>query len=193
MQTRRQFLQESIAATVAFIVVGCSPSRRRHASRVVPTATTTIDAGGFGGRVDAGPFDALLTSITKSGTPRYVAPARAYVAPYPFEFAERARSVYPADALALLSAGAVVLYQRCTHLGCRVPFCESSQWFECPCHDAKFDRVGENRHGPAPRGMDLMKASIEHGRLAIDTGTILAGLPVGTNTTHQAAEGPFCA
>ena len=73
-----------------------------------------------------------------------------------------------------------------------MPWCESSQWFECPCHDAKFDRVGEYRQGPAPRGMDLMKAEVVRGRLVIDTGTILEGLPIGTNTTHQAPAGPFC-
>jgi len=53
-------------------------------------------------------------------------------------------------------------------------------------------RVGEQRAGPASRGMDLMKASIEHGRLVIDTGTIIPGRPAGTNTTRQAPAGPFC-
>jgi cytochrome b6-f complex iron-sulfur subunit len=85
-----------------------------------------------------------------------------------------------------------VLYQRCTHLGCRVPFCDSSQWFECPCHAALFDRVGEYREGPAPRGLDLMAARVERGRLIVDSGALVRGLPVGTNTTHQEPEGPFC-
>ena len=50
------------------------------------------------------------------------------------------------DALPMLEAGVIVLYQRCTHLGCRVPWCATSQWFECPCHGAKFDQIGEHRH-----------------------------------------------
>ncbi|MDH5519066.1 MAG: Rieske 2Fe-2S domain-containing protein, partial [Acidimicrobiia bacterium] len=28
----------------------------------------------------------------------------------------------------------VALSESCTHLGCRVPYCESSNRFECPCH-----------------------------------------------------------
>ena len=50
--------------------------------------------------------------------------------------------------------GFVALYQRCVHLGCRVPFCQTSQWFECPCHGSKYNRVGEKKAGPAPRGLD---------------------------------------
>ena len=34
------------------------------------------------------------------------------------------------------------LYQRCVHLGCRVPFCASSKWFECPCHGSKYNFAG---------------------------------------------------
>ncbi len=44
------------------------------------------------------------------------------------------------------------LYQRCVHLGCRVPFCNSSKWFECPCHGSKYNEAGEYQLGPAPRG-----------------------------------------
>ena len=29
-----------------------------------------------------------------------------------------------------------------------------SQWFECPCHGSQYNRVGEKKGGPAPRGMD---------------------------------------
>src|SRR5512144_121905 len=46
------------------------------------------------------------------------------------------------------------LSQRCPHLGCRVPFCESSGRFECPCHGSIYDLGGEWIAGPAPRGMD---------------------------------------
>jgi len=102
------------------------------------------------------------------------------------------REHYPDAVQTSLDNGIVVLYQRCTHLGCRVPFCNSSQWFECPCHDAKFDRVGEYRQGPAPRGMDLVAASLDGGRLIIDTNKIVHGMPPGTNTTHQEPSGPFC-
>ena len=50
--------------------------------------------------------------------------------------------------------GIMPLYQRCVHLGCRVPYCGSSKWFECPCHGSKYNGAGEYKLGPAPRGMD---------------------------------------
>ena len=53
-----------------------------------------------------------------------------------------------------MEQGYVALYQKCVHLGCRVPWCETSQWFECPCHGSKYNRVGEKQGGPAPAGMD---------------------------------------
>ena len=44
--------------------------------------------------------------------------------------------------------------QKCPHLGCRVPECATSQWFECQCHGSQYNRAGEKKAGPAPRGMD---------------------------------------
>ena len=46
------------------------------------------------------------------------------------------------------------LSQKCPHLGCHVPYCESSGRFECPCHGSIYDLAGEYIAGPAPRGMD---------------------------------------
>jgi cytochrome b6-f complex iron-sulfur subunit len=186
VRSRREFLREGFAVCVVFVAAGCSPGRKRAR----PTSTTQV--GGFGGRIDAGSVARVRSAIADAEAPHYVVEARAYVSPFPTELAEGARGAYPAAILPLLTAGLVVLYQRCTHLGCRVPWCASSQWFECPCHDAKFDRVGEYRQGPAPRGMDLFAASIERGRLVIDTSSIFPGVAVGTNTTHQATSGPFC-
>ena len=54
----------------------------------------------------------------------------------------------------------IALSEKCTHLGCRVPFCESSGRFECPCHGSKFSRSGEYVAGPAPRGMDRYPTSV---------------------------------
>lgn len=43
------------------------------------------------------------------------------------------------------------LSQKCPHLGCKVPFCDSSGRFECPCHGSIFDIAGEWIEGPSPR------------------------------------------
>src|SRR3954465_2909374 len=179
-QSRRRFLRDAGVATPAFVLAGCTSHKARPSAPSIPTTTFTAS---FGGRIDAGPVDEILETIAASHAPHYVPAARAYVSAFPEAYRAAAKRRYPEAVFAALDAGVVVLYQRCTHLGCRTPFCPSSQYFECPCHAARFDIVGEKRAGPAPRGLDLMAASIRHGRLVIDTGTILPGLPVGTNTT----------
>ncbi|HEX5948674.1 MAG TPA: Rieske 2Fe-2S domain-containing protein, partial [Actinomycetota bacterium] len=76
--------------------------------------------------------------------------------------------------------------------GCRVPFCTQSQWFECPCHGSKYNRAGEYRDGPAPRGMDRFRVLVESGIVKVDTATRIDGPPRGTDTIQQQPEGPFC-
>jgi cytochrome b6-f complex iron-sulfur subunit len=91
-----------------------------------------------------------------------------------------------------MRAGFVALYQKCVHLGCRVPQCVTSQWFECPCHGSQYNQVGEKKGGPAPRGLDRFATEVSGNSLTVDTGTIIQGPPIGTNTTGQEAEGPNC-
>jgi cytochrome b6-f complex iron-sulfur subunit len=78
------------------------------------------------------------------------------------------------------------------HLGCRVPFCQTSQWFECPCHGSKYNEAGEYQLGPAPTGLNRFKLSIANDIVTVDTSNVIAGPPRGTNTTNQTPEGPFC-
>ncbi len=187
--SRRRFVREGAAAVVALILAGCSPSRSSsHATSTTPAP----EPGANAGRIDLGRVNDLRTSIVFAGDPRYVPEARAYVSLFPAELAEGARSLYPAAVLPALAAGVVVLDQKCPHLGCRVPFCKASQYFECPCHGAKFDRVGEYRAGPAARGMSMLAAEVEHGNLVIDTRTRFPGVSRGANTTRQEPAGPYC-
>jgi cytochrome b6-f complex iron-sulfur subunit len=66
----------------------------------------------------------------------------------------------------------MALWQRCVHLGCRVPQCQASQGFECPCHGSKYNYHGEYEDGPAPRNLDRFVVEIdETGQFIIDTGT----------------------
>jgi cytochrome b6-f complex iron-sulfur subunit len=188
---RRHFLSVALAAAAAFAAAGCSPSHSKARTRPsVPGVTS--GRGSFGDRIDVGAIDDIRRTLVSTREPYYVAEARSYVVEFPANLADRARGAYPKDAIPMLEAGIIVLYQRCTHLGCRVPWCKTSEWFECPCHAARFDQVGEKRAGPAPRGMDLIQSSIEDGHLVVDTATILRGVPIGTNTTHQNPAGPFC-
>src|SRR3546814_16684555 len=91
-----------------------------------------------------------------------------------------------------MEAGLVALYQKCPHLGCRVPECKSSPWFECQRHGSQYNQVGEKKGGPAPRGMDRFPMDMGEGRVTVDTGVIITGQPMGTTTTGQEAEGPHC-
>jgi cytochrome b6-f complex iron-sulfur subunit len=86
------------------------------------------------------------------------------------------------------------LSQRCPHLGCRVPFCDSSGRFECPCHGSKYDLGGEWIEGPAPRGMDRYQLTVDSstGVLVADTSKVITGPSRGANTYLTPAKGPSC-
>lgn len=86
----------------------------------------------------------------------------------------------------------IALSWKCPHLGCRVPWCDSSQEFECPCHGSVFNRVGEYREGPAPRGMDRYATSVEDGVLVIDPDTVISGPSPGPETIDEPPAGPRC-
>ena len=111
--------------------------------------------GGFGGKINIGKLDDILAGIQLGDGFYYVPEARAWVTQYPAESLPKAEKVYAAPVFAGQVIGINTLYQKCPHLGCRVPQCLSSQWFECPCHGSQYNRVGEKQrragaagHGP---------------------------------------------
>lgn len=109
----------------------------------------------------------------KPGTAEYITAARVWV-------------VNPGDGKLL------ALSQTCPHLGCRVPFCESSGRFECPCHGSVFDIGGEWISGPSPRGMDQHPLSIEGDILVVDTSQRINGPDPGAAVFLTPATGPSC-
>lgn len=151
-------------------------------------------SGGFGSKITVGPVEDVVDQIRANKGFYYVPQARAWITEYPKEALSKARAVYGGQSavMAGIESGVIALYQKCPHLGCRVPECASSQWFECPCHGSQYNRVGEKKGGPAPRGMDHFGVSVNNGVLVIDTGAVFGGPPIGTNTTGQEAEGPHC-
>ena len=150
--------------------------------------------GGFGSKINAGKLEDVRAQIKGNSGFLYLPEARAWVTEYPVEAISKAEEAYGGQApvLAGMNVGLVALYQKCPHLGCRVPECKTSQWFECPCHGSQYNRVGEKKGGPAPRGMDRFGITISNGMVVVDTGTVYGGPPIGTNTTGQEAEGPNC-
>ena len=114
-----------------------------------------------------------------------------WVTHYPSAALGAARGVYDQE-LEGMEAGYTALYQKCVHLGCRVPQCLTSQWFECQCHGSQYNRNGEKKGGPAPRGLDRFPLTVSGGNISVNTAIIITGPPIGTNTTGQEAEGPHC-
>jgi cytochrome b6-f complex iron-sulfur subunit len=82
--------------------------------------------------------------------------------------------------------------QKCPHLGCRVPFCESSGRFECPCHGSKYDIGGEWVEGPAPRGMDRYQLTLQGDTLVVDTSKLITGPGRGAKLYLKPVKGPSC-
>ncbi|MCL5960481.1 MAG: ubiquinol-cytochrome c reductase iron-sulfur subunit [Chloroflexi bacterium] len=70
-----------------------------------------------------------------------------------------------------LEEGFLAIYQKCTHLGCTVPWVAAEDRFNCPCHQSIFNKKGEVLSGPAPRALDLFPIKIVNGGLIVDTGT----------------------
>jgi len=142
--------------------------------------------GGFGAVINLGLSpDAVKQQIDADNQPFYYGAGRFYLVNYQGDSAD---TLYQG----LVSDDLMALYQKCPHLGCRVPFCTQSQWFECPCHGSKYSRAGEYRDGPAPRGMDRFRVVVQNGLVRVDTGNRIDGPPRGTDTTGQQPEGPFC-
>jgi cytochrome b6-f complex iron-sulfur subunit len=184
--TRRQFFNRSIVSLFAFSSLGLGGAML---AQLWPSGT-----GGFGGKIRVGTLEDINKAIADGNGFAYYPEARMWVTAYPKDSLPKAKSVYSPPELVAMEAGIVTLWQKCPHLGCRVPSCETSQWFECPCHGSQYNQVGEKRGGPAPRGMDRFTATIDGDVVTVDTGTSgqIQGPPIGTNTTGQEAEGPHC-
>ncbi len=107
-----------------------------------------IPPGGFGGVVKAGNVDEF-----EAGSVNHVQVGRFY--------------------LIRVDEGFLALWQRCTHLGCIVPWDEEAGEFRCPCHSSVFNTRGEVMSGAAPRPMDLFPIEIRDGEILVDTGQII--------------------
>jgi cytochrome b6-f complex iron-sulfur subunit len=182
--TRRQFFNRSILILIGLTLSGFGAA---FVAFLWPTPK-----GGFGSKIRVGNVSDVLAKIAAGKGFLYLAEGRMWITAYPASAIEKAKAVYPAAVLPGMEAGVVALYQKCPHLGCRVPSCQTSQWFECPCHGSQYNQAGEKKGGPAPRGMDRFAMDVTAGVLTVDTGQIFQGPPIGTNTTGQEAEGPHC-
>ena len=183
--TRRQFFNRGVLTGLALGVSGFGAAALAF---LWPS-----QAGGSGTKVTVGSVSDVEASFEKK-EPFYNASAKVYIQPYPKDSLGKARKVYGNEpgVFAGMEEGFVALYQKCPHLGCRVPWCQTSQWFECPCHGSKYNRVGEKKGGPAPRGMDRFSMEVSGNDIVVDTAVVVQGPPIGTDTTGQGQEGAAC-
>ncbi len=181
--TRRQFFNRGI---VGFFVLGLSGFGAACLAFLWPKM-----GGGFGSVINLGSTASVDAKIAEGQGFAYYPEGRMWVTHYPAAALPNARRTYSAE-LPGMEAGYTALYQKCVHLGCRVPECKSSQWFECQCHGSQYNRAGEKKGGPAPRGLDRFPINVSGTSVSVNTGALIIGPPIGTNTTGQEAEGPHC-
>ena len=97
-----------------------------------------VATGGFGGWIMAGKVgDFAPNSVT------YILSGRCYI-------------VHNSD-------GLLALWQKCTHLGCAVPWAEAENQFHCPCHGSLYTPEGVVEGGPAPRPLDRFPLELRNG------------------------------
>jgi cytochrome b6-f complex iron-sulfur subunit len=146
-------------------------------------------SGGFGSKIDAGAVDDVRAQVflpDGSIQPLFIPEARAYVIPLENEQGT------PFEGKSVVAGGLTAIWQKCVHLGCRVPWCSTSQGFECPCHGSKYNYLGEYEGGPAPRNLDRFVVSVsDDGRFIIDTGAVIQTPRIPDNTVPY-PQGPSC-
>ena len=183
--TRRMFLNRSLGGVFGVFLL-------QFAIGFLAFFWPKLKSGGFGGEIDAGDVGDMIEQINQpDGTiaPLFVPAAQAYIIPFPDDPEGSSFESTPAPVIA---GGLMALWQRCVHLGCRVPTCLPSQGFECPCHGSKYNFHGEYESGPAPRNMDRFAVSIDdNNHLIVDTGVVVQTARAKTKTIAY-PQGPSC-
>lgn len=101
--------------------------------------------GEFGGLIEVGEVD-----VFPAGSVTFITNGRFYLS-------------------RLADGGFLALYQRCTHLGCSVPWDQVQEKFICPCHNSQFTTDGDVLNPPAPRALDMFPVIIEGEIIKVDT------------------------
>jgi cytochrome b6-f complex iron-sulfur subunit len=179
--TRRQFFNRALSATF-FAFLGMQGVY--YLAFFWPKLS-----GGFGSDVDAGEIGEIQTAVFASDgsiLPLFVPEAKAYIVPAPSSSVSE-----QFEGKSVATDNLMALFQRCVHLGCRVPWCGPSQGFECPCHGSKYNSVGQYFAGPAPRNLDRFVVENQNNRLIIRTGQVVETSRAPTLTVSY-PQGPSC-
>ena len=181
--TRRQFFNRGVAGVFGLFLA-------QFGLAALAFMWPKLRAGGFGSKVIAGRVEELSVAVFLPDgrvSPVFVPAAQSYIVPFQGQLAGSSF-----DGLPVVAGGLMALWQRCVHLGCRVPTCESSQGFECPCHGSKYNYHGEYEDGPAPRNLDHFVVEVDDsGNLVVDTGSVIQTARASVKTAEW-PQGPSC-
>jgi cytochrome b6-f complex iron-sulfur subunit len=181
--TRRQFFNRGVLAIFGIFLA-------QFGIAALAFMWPKLRPGGFGGRIIAGNVDELADGVFLPDgrvQPLFVSAAQAYIVPFQGDPAGTSF-----EGLPVVAGGLMALWQRCVHLGCRVPECASSQGFECPCHGSRYNYHGEYEDGPAPRNLDRFVVSVDDdGSFVIDTGQVIQTSRSLVKSTEY-PRGPSC-
>jgi cytochrome b6-f complex iron-sulfur subunit len=108
-----------------------------------------IEPGSFGSKITAGQVDEF-----QPGQVSHISKGRFYIS-------------------RLDDGRMLALWQRCTHLGCTVPWRQDEGQFHCPCHSSLFNTRGEVTGGPAPRPLDIFSIEIVDNQVVVDTSKVI--------------------
>ncbi|MFQ6014295.1 MAG: ubiquinol-cytochrome c reductase iron-sulfur subunit [Anaerolineae bacterium] len=120
---------------------------------------------------------ALSGLLSGLGSLRYLLPTISYGSPLTFKIGKP--ELYPLGSKKFLREPRIfIIHERdgframsaaCTHLGCAV---NAVDWgYSCPCHGSKFDNLGINFSGPAPKPLPWYKIYLApDGELVVDMG-----------------------
>lgn len=207
--TRREFLAAGVGAVLGAAAVGAGWASSRGTTAT--TTTTVVPPGGGRGTgvvtdfahatdtLDAGSVAPVLDA-TALGRPWYPPGGEQRLAVVSFDATSPAlAAAYLEDKLPAQPNYAVVgdtalmaLILRDPHCGCANQFCESSGWWESPCHHHRYNLIGEWQHGESPRGLDRYPTFVEDNRLLVGLRRTVVGPDPAAGAAGGEPAGPFC-
>lgn len=176
---RRAFLNRALLGSLSMFAVAMGAG---SAGFLWPT----VRRGTYGGEIVAGRLTSILRELELTKRPIHNVVGKFYITRYE----GKADEYYASQGV--LAEGLMAISQKCSHLGCRVPYCPTSGWFECPCHGARFNEAGEVKNGPAPAGMWRHRIFVVAGEVIVDTSDRVAQPPMGFDSIGTPPRGAFC-
>ena len=183
--TRRQFMNRGIVAGFGLGIGGFAPA--------VLAFLWPQGSSGFGSKISVGKIADIKSQIEQGNGFLYYPEGRMWITEYPAASLDNARKVYSPVRAGRHGGGAhrpvpEVPAPGLPRAQLRRPRSGSSAAATARSTTASARR----RAGPAPRGLDRFAMTVAGGVFTVDTGLIIQGPPIGTNTTGQEAEGPHC-